>query len=393
MTNASANNTAYLRRLQLPALGLGVICLAASAVGAFITPERFFQSYLFSVIFWLDVSLGCLGILMIQYMIFGAWGAVIRRVLEAGTLLVPLMLVLFLPLLLGLPTLYEWIGPGAEQAELLAPKSAYLNLPFFFMRAAGYFVCWIVLAYLLRRWSLNQDRDDDQRWRARLSTLSRPGMILFVLTVTFAAYDWVMSLEPEWYSSIFGALFLAGQGLAGMTLTVMAAAYLARRGPLTHVLTPQRINDLGNLLLAFVMFWAYINLSQFLIIWSGNLPEEVTWYVHRTQNGWEWPIRIVLAFQFAGPFLVLLSRRAKRNLRALTILAAVIFVVHLIEVFWRVIPAFHRESFSLSWLDIVTPLGIGGVWVAGFLWLLGRAALVPLHDPRTPHLQEAVEYG
>jgi hypothetical protein len=158
-------------------------------------------------------------------------------------------------------------------------------------------------------------------------------------------------------------------------------------------MTPQRFNDLGNLLLTFVMFWAYINLSQYLIIWSGNIPEEVTWYVHRSENGWEWPIRLILALQFAGPFLVLLSRRAKRSVRAMTILSAVILVTHVIEIYWRVIPAFHQEAFSLSWLDFALPIGIGGLWIAAFLWLLGRKALVPLHDPRTPQLEEAAAHG
>jgi hypothetical protein len=383
----------YLRRVRLPALIIGVVALLVSLIGAIFNTDRFFQSYLFAVIFWLNVSLGCLGILMTQYMIHGKWGLSVRRILEAGAMVIPLMFVLFLPLLLHLPGLYKWIATSPKPAPLMAPKSAYLNVPFFLIRALIYFACWITLAYLLNRWSGEQDRTGDEALTRRMSVLSRPGMIIFFLTITFAAFDWVMSLEPDWYSSIFGVLFLSTEGLSGMALTILAAAYLARREPFSEIMTPARFNDLGNMLLVFIMFWAYINLSQFLIIWSGNIPEEVTWYVHRSENGWQWPIRLILALQFAGPFLVLLSRRAKRNVRAMTILAAVILVMHVIEIYWRVVPAFHVEAFSLSWLDIVLPIGIGGLWVAAFVWLLGRKALVPLHDPRTPQLEEAAAHG
>ena len=381
-----------LRRIQLPALIVGVVGLIACLLGAFVDPARFFQSYLFAEIFWLDMALGGLGILMIQYMIIGYWGTMIRRILEAMAMTLPLLLALFLPLLPGLSTLYPWMRPEAAQVPKLVAKSAYLNGPFFLIRAAIYFAIWIALAYLLNRWSAQQDRTGDPRLAGRMSALSRPGMILFVLTVNFAAVDWMMSLEPEWYSSVFGVLFLAGQGLAGMALAIISASFLSDRGPLADVVTAERFNDLGNLLLAFVMFWAYINLSQYLIIWSGNLPEEVTWYVQRSQGGWEWLIRTVLALEFAGPLLVLLSRRAKRNFRALTTLAAVILVVHLIEVYWRIMPAFS-ERLVVSWLDFAAPLGIGGLWIAAYAWLLARKPLVPLHDPRAAQLEEAAANG
>ncbi len=383
----------YLRRVQVPALIIGVIALALSVIGAVLNTDRFFQSYLFSVIFWLNVSLGCLGLLMTQYMIIGKWGLTVRRILEAGAMVIPLMFVLFLPLLLDLPGLFKWIVAPPPSAPIMAPKTDYLNVPFFLIRAVVYFACWIVLAYLLNRWSSEQDQTGNEDLTRRMSNLSRGGMIIFFLTITFAAFDWVMSLEPEWSSSIFGALFLSTEGLSGMAFTIIVASYLSRWEPFSEVMTPQRFIDLGNLLLVFIMFWAYINLSQFLIIWSGNLPEEVTWYVHRSENGWQWPIRLILALQFVGPFLALLSRRAKRNVRAMAILSSVILVMHVIEIYWRVVPAFHLEEFSLSWLDFVLPVGIGGVWVAAFLWLLGRKALVPLHDPRTPQLEEAVAHG
>ena len=383
-----------LRRVQLPALAAGVAGLAACAVGAYLDPGAFYQSYLFAYLFWFGIALGSLAILMLHHLVGGAWGFPIRRLLESAALTLPLLLVLFLPLLLGLGELYEWARPDALAADsLLQHKSAYLNPTFFVARAAIYFAIWIGLAFFLNRWSLEQDRTDDPALARRMRDLSRFGLVLYMLTMTFAAIDWVMSIEPHWYSTIYGLIYVAGQGLAGFSVAIIVAALLSRREPLAGAVTPERFGDLGGLLLAFVMFWAYVALSQFLLIWSANLPEEVTWYVRRIQGGWSWVIIFVIAFQFVLPFLLLLARRVKRTIPALAGLAGLIMLVHLIDLFWLVVPPFRQDGLSVHWLDLAAPIGIGGLWVAAFAWLLARRPLLPLHDPRAQGLQEATEHG
>lgn len=383
-----------LQRIQRLALIVGVIGLALCGVGWFLAPNQFFQSYLFAYMFWLGLALGSSAIVLLIHLAGGGWGFVIRRILEAAAMTLPLMLVLFVPIVLGMGALYEWTHPDIVEGDpVLLGKSAYLNVEFFLIRAAIYFVVWIGIAYLLNRWSAEQDQTGDPALSDRLRLLARFGLALYFLTMTFAAIDWVMSLEPHWFSSIFGVLFIIGQGLSSMAFAIAVAGLLSAREPLADIATPARFNDLGGLLLAFVMFWAYISLSQYLIIWSGNLPEEVTWYLHRTQGGWNWVILFVLAFQFVLPFFLLLARRTKRTIPALSALAAMIVVVHLVELFWRVAPSFHQSALAVHWLDIAAPIGIGGIWIAAFTWLLQGRPLVPLHDPRDPRLHEALEHG
>jgi hypothetical protein len=267
-------------------------------------------------------------------------------------------------------------------------------VPFFLQRAIAYFAIWLMLTFFLNYWSRQQERlagaRQERRVQRRLRLLSAPGLMLYVLTVTFAAVDWVMSLEPHWYSTLYGVGIVAGQILAALAFTIALIIRLAEVPPVSTVLTPQHLHDLGNLLLAFVMFWAYIAFSQFLIIWSGNLPEEVSWYVHRTHGGWEWLALLVLLAHFGLPFVVLLSRTSKRRAQVLARIAAWLLVMHLLELFWLVLPAFHPSQFVIHWLDIGLPIGMGGLWLGVFVWQLQRRALLPLHDPR---LQEVVHHG
>jgi hypothetical protein len=387
-----------LERVQRLALITGVAGLVLCAVGWFLDPTQFFHAYLFAYMFWMGLALGSFAITLLNQLVGGGWGFAIRRIQEAAAMTLPLMLVLFVPivvdLLAGPSHLYEWAHPDVVARDpILQSKSAYLDISFFLVRMLLYFAIWIGLAYLLNRWSLEQDRTDDPVLTDRLRLLARVGLVAYVLTMTFAAFDWSMSLEPHWFSSIYGVLFIAGQGLSSLAFAIVMAALLSRYEPLDDVITADHFNDLGNLMLAFVMFWTYINLSQYLIIWSGNIPEEVTWYLRRTHGGWEWVIRLVLAFQFVVPFLLLLSRRRKRAIPALARLAAMIIVVHLVELLWQIAPSLHDTVGSLSWIYIVAPIGVGGIWVAALAWLLQRRPLVPLHDPRDPRLQEAVGHG
>jgi hypothetical protein len=393
-TDRASATPVLLRRVRLPALAVGLLGLAACLLGAFLDPGAFFPSYLFGYLFWLGIALGSLAIVMLYHLVGGSWGFPIRRLLEAAAMTLPLLALLFVPLLFGLGELYEWARPAAVAADpLLQHKQPYLNVPFFIARAAIYFAIWIGLAYFLGRWSLQQDRTDDPALVRRMRDLSRFGMLFYMLTVTFASIDWVMSIEPDWYSTIYGLIYVAGQGLAGFSVAIITAALLKDREPLAGVVTPSTFGDLGGLLMTFVMFWAYVALSQFLLIWSGNLPEEVIWYEHRIQGGWNWIIILVLVFQFAGPFLLLLARQFRRTGRSLAMLALTILLVHLADLFWLVVPPFRQAGISVHWQDIAAPLGIGGLWVAAFVWLLDRRPLLPLHDPRDTRLQEAFEHG
>lgn len=374
----------HINRIQQPALIVGILALVVTIAGAFISSQQqFFQSYLLGYLFWVHVALGCFAVVMVHHLVGGAWGFGIRRFLESGAMTLPLMAVLFVPLIFGLGQLYLWAQPDkVAEFELLQHKTPYLNVPFFIGRTVLYFVIWIGLAFLLNRWSLRQDRTGEPEINNRLKSLSAVGLILYVLTVSFASFDWMMSLEPKWFSSIYGVLFIAGQALVTVALAIILVTWLGRFEPLARWTSTARYNDLGNFLLAFVSFWAYIAFSQFLIIWSANLPEEVTWYISRTQGGWQWIAIVLILFHFSLPFALLLSRRVKRQTQLLTGIAVFVVFMRLVELFWLVVPAFHAQQIHLHWLDLAAPVGIGGLWIAFFIWQLNGKSLLPLHDPR-----------
>lgn len=356
-----------------------IVCLA----GAVFNAPQVFRSYLVAYLFAIGFPLGCLSLLMLHHLVGGNWGFVIQRLLEAGVRTFPLMALLFLPIAAGAHDLYLWARPEAVAADpLLQQKSLYLNLPFFYGRAVLYFAAWIVLGHLLSKWSLQQDRSGDTHLTRRLQTLSGPGLVLYGLTVTFAMIDWAMSLEPHWYSTIYGMAFIVSDGLAALALAICVAAALVERGPLARVAGADHFHDLGNLLLAFVMLWAYLGFSQFMIIWMENLKEEIPWYLHRTIGGWQAIALMLVAFQFALPFVLLLSRAAKRRPRFLAGIAVVVLIMRWVDLFWLVAPAFHPQGFYFHWLDLAALAGVGGVWAALFLRYLDAHSLVPLRDPR-----------
>lgn len=370
-------------RIQKHALLAGGIGAILCLVGAILNLDQFFRSYLFAYFFWIGVTLGSLAVLMMHHLTGGAWGFVVRRIFEAGVRTLPLMLVLFLPIVLGIQILYAWARPEVVAAdEVLQYKTFYLNIRFFLIRTAVYFAAWLGIAFALIRWSRRQDETGDVSLSRRFQLLSGPGLILYVLTATFASIDWVMSLEPRWFSSIFGMLVVVGQVLVTLAFAIAAVNVLKDRPPLAEVISPRLFNDLGNLLLAFVLLWAYLAFSQFLIIWSGNLPEEVTWYLHRSQGGWGWVIVLLLLFHFSLPFAILLSRNAKRRIQVLAAIAVLVVVMRLVDTFWMVTPAFYRMSFHVHWLDFAAFIAIGGVWMALLIQYLKGAPLLPLRDPR-----------
>ena len=288
-----------VEQIQRRSLIIGLVAAALCVVGAFLDPAQFFRSYLTGYLLWMGISLGCLAILMLQHLSGGVWGFVIRRLLEAATRVFPLLALLFVPLLFGLHQLYPWADPArVAHDSLLQHKAAYLNVPGFVGRAVFYFAAWCGAAYLLSRWSHGQDQVPRSALRDRMQAFSAIGLLLYGLTTTFSAIDWVMSLDPHWYSTIYGMMFMAGGAVSGMALVIAMGALLSKYPPLSGILAPAHFQDLGKLLLAFVMVWAYFAFSQFLIIWSGNLPEENPWYLRRLGHGWQALALLLVACHF-----------------------------------------------------------------------------------------------
>ncbi len=378
-----------VNRLQQRALTVGVLGLVLCVFGAFHDADQFFRSYLIGYLLALGVTLGCLGLLMLQHLTGGNWGILIRRPLEAATRTLPLLAILFLPNVYGMSKLYiHWIGP--EHETLGEFQQRYLTIPNYLTRAAIYFAIWFVLMLLLNHWSKQQDTNSEDRMlRRRLQLLSGPGIVLYVFTVTFAAVDWVMSLSPHWVSTIYGFLFVAGQIISAMSLMIIVVVMLARTEPMSRVLQPRHLHDLGKLLFAFILLWAYFSFSQLLIIWSGNLPEEIPFYRSRLYGGWGGVAVFLLLFHFALPFFLLLSRDIKRSAKVLPVLAAAIIFMRGVDLYWMIGPEFSPKAFHLSYLDFAAPLGIGGLWLAWFAGQLKARPLLPLGEPK---LAEAIEH-
>jgi len=367
-------------RLQRAMLIVGLTAITTTFGFYARNPEQFFRSYLLAFVFWIGFPLGSLAILMLNHLTGGDWGLPIRRPLEAATRTFPAILILFIPLLLGLKTLYPWMRPEVVTGDaVLTAKAFYLNQSFFLTRAAIYFVIWFGLSYFLNKWSEEQDRTGDPALAKRLEGLSGPGLIFYGLTVTYASIDWVMSLEPHWYSTIFGMIFMMIGVLCAMAMVIVVASLLARHEPFASLVVPAQFNDLGNLLLTFVMLWAYLSFSQWLIIWSGNLRDEIPWYMTRARGAWEgWGLFLII-FHFSVPFLLLLQRGLKRRVRALAWIAAALLVTDFMVVIWMVVPAFEPNRVHIHPQDLTAMCGIGGIWVAAFVWQLKRRPLLPLH--------------
>lgn len=381
---------AWVERFGRGALMVGLAALLACAAGAFVNPAQFYRSYLSAYVFWLGIPLGCLAIVMLHHLSGGAWGVVIRRILESGSRTIPLMALMFLPLLLGLEELYVWARPEAvAQDEILQHKAPYLNVPFFLVRAAIYFAAWSGLAWVLSRWSREQDLDPDVSKMRRFQLLSAPALVVMVLTVTFSSVDWLMSLEPHWFSTIYGALVLAGDALGAFALVIAAALWLARRPPLSEALSAVHLHDLGKLLFAFVMVWAYFAFSQFLIIWAGNLPEEIPYFLRRLQGGWEWVGIGIVVLHFILPFMLLLPRATKRNTHLLMRVALLLVAMRFVDTYWMTSAAFNETLSQIHWMDLAAPVGLGGLWLFVFTHQLKKMPLLPLGDP---YLQEALAH-
>lgn len=389
--NTAETSIPGIDRLGKSALAVGLAALVLCAALGFRDPTQFFRSYLLAFVFWMGLPLGCAAILMLHNLIGGTWGFPLRRPLESGTRTFPLMAVLVLPILFRLPVLYSWADPAKVQADaLLQYKHPYLNVPFFVARTVFYFSAWILITYLLNKWSREQDETGEAELTQRIKRLSAPGLLIFELMVTLAAVDWVMSLEPHWYSTIYGMIFMVTQVLAAMAVMTVTVIRLSPEKSLNGMVTPKLLNDYGNLLLVFTMLWAYLSFSQFLIIWGGNLREEIPWYMSRARGGWAGVGLILIIFHFAVPFLLLLTRFAKRRAKIMSWLAAGLIVMSLVDIFWLLTPAFNPAGPEFHLTDWLAILGIGGLWLWRYASQLQGRPLLPLHDPRLKELLQHV---
>ncbi len=367
---------ASVARWQRAALAVGVLALAISVAGGIANPTQFFRSYLVGFLFWLGIPLGCLAILMLQYLTGGDWGLVIRRPLEAATRTLPLGLLLFVPLAFGMRRVYVWTS-----GEPLPPhKAAYLTVHFFLVRAGVYFAIWLALAWLVNHWSRRQDESGDAQYKRKLTMLAGPGIILYGLAVSFAAVDWIMSLDPSWYSSIFGMLIMGGQLVSGMAMMIATLVVLGREEPMADVYQSRHFHDLGKLLFAFVMVWAYFSVSQLIIIWSGNLPEEIPWYTIRMITGWRVIGLLVVVLHFVLPFSLLLSRDLKQRPARLVWVAVLLLAARVVDIYWLTAPEFWPGGIHLHWMDALIPAGIGGIWLSYYAWQLRQLPLLPLGE-------------
>jgi hypothetical protein len=365
--------------------GLGLLALIAAFALGWGDGARFLGSYLFAWFTWLTLALGGLFFVLLHHLTRAGWSVVVRRLSEHVAATLPLFAILFLPIAFGAARLYPWMGGDAAGDELIAHKAGFLNPGFFFVRSGVYLVVWCGLAWWYRKRSLDQDSSGDPRITRRLQIAAAPAMVAFAVTLNFASFDWVMSLDPHWYSTIFGVYVYAGSTVSILAaLALLSIALGGRRGPLAGLVTPEHLHDLGKLLFGFIVFWAYIGFSQYMLIWYGNLPEETIWFAHRLEHGWE-PVTVALVLgHFVIPFFFLLSRGAKRNRIALAVAAVWMLVVHAVDVYWLVMPAVERGGFHFLWVDLLNWIAVGGLALGALGLLARRRALVPVADPRLP---------
>jgi hypothetical protein len=390
MTNALEKSEPRVDRMQRVALFVGGFSLLGCALwGWLLGPDvakQAFQSYLFSYIYWFSIPLGCMALLMMHHLTGGWWGYPIRRLLEAGTRTCLVMAALFIPVLLGINKLYPWAQWATDKPAdpNLHFKVMYLTKNFFVLRSVIYFAIWLTIVYFLNKWSAEQDATGNTRLASILEAFSAPGLILWGIAVTYSAIDWVMSIEPLWFSTIYGFLFMIVEALVAMAFVIFVLRLLSATEPMKNVVTASQFNDLGNLMLAFVMLWAYMSFSQFLIIWAGNLKDEIPWYMARAFGGWGTLAVFLIVMHFAVPFLLLLQRGVKRRLHLLSIVSGMLVVLTLVDVYWLVVPAFQskRSAPRLHPSDFFAVIGIGGIWVGTYIWQLKKMPLLPLHDPR-----------
>lgn len=384
MSTLPATSRMELDRARRRALVVGAVALAPCVVGAFFGPAlaaQFFRAYLTSYLFYLGIALGGMAVLFIYLLTGGAWGYLIRRAVEAQVRTLPLLAVLFLPIAFALRPLYLWARDEVVAgSEGLQHKALYLNATFFWVRAVIYFGLWVALAYLVTTWSRRQDETGQPRWGGLMSALAGPGLVIYGITITFASVDWVMSLQPTFRSTIFGPVFASGQLLSGQAFALVVLGWLALRGGLGRALAADALNDLGNLLFTYLVIWCYLVFFQFMLIWIANLRYDVIWYVMRARDGWQWVAWALFVLHFAVPFFCLMLRDVKRDPASLAWVSGLLLVMQLVYMYYQVMPAFGDTTLAEHWMDFLMPWGLGGLWLAGFLWDFARHPVLPVHD-------------
>jgi hypothetical protein len=393
MTTLSDTLATRLDGLQKKALTAGIVLIAGGAVFAFATGDmaQFYQSYLLGFFIWTGITACCWAFCMLHHLVGGRWGFVVQRLLEAAMSTFPVLLVLFIPIVAGMHDLYHWTHEEAVAQDIvLQHKEPYLNVPFFLIRAVLYFAIWGVASHLLIRWSNEQDASGDQTLLDKIRQVSGPGIVVFALSMTFASFDWIMSTDPHWFSTLYGVMMIVDAGGAAMAFLIMMMTCLRHYPPFSTLASSDRFYDWGKLLLAFTLLWFYMMLSQFLIIWAANLPEENPWYVHRIHGGWEVVTVVLVLCRFVIAFFLLLSIPRKKDPRRLVRVAAFIFAMHWLDMYWHIVPNFHGEGFHFSVLDIALPAGLGGVWFFFLLRRLKARPLIPQRDARFEKLVESV---
>ncbi len=376
------------------ALIVGALFAAVSAAGFFLNPVQFYRSYLVAFCLVLGVALGSLAILALHHMTGGAWGLVIRRILEASTRTLPLVALFAVPLLFGFRHVYPWADPARVATdELLRHRAAYMNPTGVIVRLAVCLAVWTFFALALSRLSKRQDEAPAAGLERRMQLVAAPGLAIYCLLISVVSIDLLMSTDAHWYSAIYGIYVVGGQAISGMAFTILAALFLARREPFRSAVQERHVHDWGKLLLAFTMLWAYFSVSQLIIIWSGDLPEEITFYKARVAGGWLAVSLALALFQFAVPFVFLLSANFKKNLGKLSAVALLLLVMRWVDLFWLVAPAYHPEGLSLHWLDVMLPIALYALWLAAFARELGARSLLPVNDPNLAVALERHAHG
>ncbi len=362
----------------------GLILLAVSAAGFFVDSPQFYQSYLLGYIFWLTIALGGLFYTLASHLFGAEWGIVLRRISEATMYTFPILAILFIPILFGMHDLYHWTHEDVIlNDEIIKAKTGYLNVTFFTIRAIFYFACWFTISKILYNLSLKQDSNPSDELIAKINKISAPSIIVFALTISFASFDWLMSLEPHWFSTIFGLYFFGGSFVAILCFIILVALHLRKSGYLQDVITVEHYHDLGKLLFAFLIFWGYMGFSQYFLIWYANIPEETVWYTMRWENGWYIITLLLVVVHFTIPFLILTFRGIKRNFTTIKILAWWVIIMRFFDIFWLTGPTFsHGHGPVISWMDITILLGIGGLFIWNMWSNLTSHPLVPIGDRR-----------
>jgi hypothetical protein len=360
---------------------VGIIALVACAVGAWFSPAEFFRAYLAAYLFYLGIALGSMVLLLVYHLTGGSWGFLIRRILEAGMRTLPLLALFFLPIAFGIRYLYPWAQPDLVAASAkLQYQQFYLCPTYFLVRAAVYFALWMAIAYLLASWSRKEDQTGDPRLAWKSLKLSGYAAVVYGISLHFAAIDWAMSLVPVFHSTIWGPLFATGQLLSALAFALVVLAILVKWPPLDEVDSPKVRNDLGSLLLTLLILWAYMAFFQFMLIWIANLPVDIVWYLPRTTRAWQGVAWAVSLLHFTVPFVLLLMRPIKRNSTAVAWIAGLILFMQLVFLDYQVLPGSFTGKLATCWIEFLVPVGIGGIWLAHFLWQMQRYPVLPLHD-------------